>query len=585
MSKRTLLSILLAAALLLVPASAGAATVANTNDAGPGSLRQAIVDAAPGETITIPAGTYTLTSGELAIAKSLTLSGEGPAATVIRSGGAFRVFHLTGVANEVTFTDLAIRDGLAAFATTSEGGGILSEQASLTLRRVLVADNEANPTNPMVLTLGGGLSVVGAAATKVGIFDSTFSGNVANGSGGPGQAGALTEGGGIHANGATVTIANSTFTGNLSDGSGGDDPTAPPNTQNASITAGGGVELRSPLPGTSISNSTFVGNVADSSGGPGSASSIGEGGGLQIRAEGMSSVTLSQITVTGNSIRHSTPSIASGGGARLRTAGPGTVAILSSTFAGNTVPSGGGINQSGGNIAWEKGATIANSVITGGSGTNGANCSQPLAAASLGFNLESSDECGFAAPGDRVNTDPQLGPLQDNGGPTATMLPAPTSPLLDQGSARGLTADQRGLPRTVDFTSLPNAVVAGADGTDIGAVELQPTTTVALGRLTRNRKRGTAALTVSLPALNLGTVTLSGKGLKTQTVALTGPGTELTIPVVTVGKVKKALRKRGKRKVGITVTYAATPALIASATRKATLVRKKPKPKPKKSRK
>lgn len=577
MPKRTLLFIALAAALLLVPASAGAATVANTNDAGPGSLRQAIIDAAPGETITIPTGTYTLTSGELAIAKTLTLSGEGPAATVIRSGGAFRVFHLTGVATDVTFTDLAIRDGLAAFPTISRGGGIFSENASLTLRGVLVANNEANPTTPANVALGGGISVLGASATRVGIFDSTFSGNVANGSGGDEQNGGLSEGGGADINGATTTIVNSTFAANLTDSSGGDKPTAPPNTQNGTIGSGGGINLRSPQPGTIISSSTFSGNVVDSSGGPGSNSSIGEGGGLQIRAEGPYNVTLSQVTVTGNSIRQSTASIASGGGAKLRTAGPGTVSILSSTFVGNTVPTG-GVNQSGGNIAWEKGSTIANSVLVSASAAAGANCSQPLPGASLGTNLENSNECGFTAPGDRVNTDPQLGPLQANGGPTATMLPAPTSPLVDQGSARGLTADQRGLPRTVDFTSLPNPAVAGADGTDIGAVELQPAATVALGKLTRNRKRGTAALTVSLPALNLGTVTLSGNGLKTQTVALTGPGTELTIPVLTVGKVKKALRKRGKRKIGITVTYAATPALVASASRKATLVRKKPKP-------
>ena len=580
MPKRTLLFAALAAALLLAPASAGAATVANTNDAGPGSLRQAIIDAAPGETITIPTGTYTLTSGELAIAKSLTLTGEGPAATVIRSGGAFRVFHLTGVANEVTFTDLAIRDGKAALAALSRGGGIFSEQASLTLRRVLVAGNEANPTTAATVALGGGISVVGMAATRVGIFDSTFSGNIANGAGGDEQNGGLSEGGGADINGALTTIANSTFAGNLTDSSGGDKPTAPPNTQNGTIGAGGAVNLRTPLAGSTISSSTFSGNVVDSSGGPGSVSSIGEGGGLQIRAEGLSNITLNQLTVTGNSIRQSTPSIASGGGAKLRTSGPGTVAILSSTFAGNAVPTD-GPNQAGGNIAWEKGSTIANSVIsggTGGIGGNGANCSATTPVTSLGFNLESLDQCELDGPGDRVNTDPQLGPLQANGGPTATMLPATTSPLVDQGSAKGLTADQRGLPRTVDFVSVANPAVAGADGTDIGAVELQPTATVALGKLTRNRKRGTASLTVSLPALNLGTVTLSGKGLKTRTVALSGPGTEVTIPVVTVGKVKKALRKRGKRKVGITVTYAATPALVASATRKAMLIRKKPKP-------
>ena len=43
------------------PAQAAIAVV-NTNDSGPGSLRQALIEAPPGETIALPAGTYTLTS-------------------------------------------------------------------------------------------------------------------------------------------------------------------------------------------------------------------------------------------------------------------------------------------------------------------------------------------------------------------------------------------------------------------------------------------------------------------------------------------------------------------------------------------
>jgi hypothetical protein len=65
----------------------------------------------------------------------------------------------------------------------------------------------------------------------------------------------------------------------------------------------------------------------------------------------------------------------------------------------------------------------------------------------------------------------QLGQLANNGGPTETMLPAITSPVIDQGkAASGLTTDQRGDARTVDITSIAN--VSGGDATDIGAVEL-----------------------------------------------------------------------------------------------------------------
>lgn len=74
-----------------------------------------------------------------------------------------------------------------------------------------------------------------------------------------------------------------------------------------------------------------------------------------------------------------------------------------------------------------------------------------------------------------------LGPLADNGGPTATQLPPINSPVIDQGIADGVTLDQRGQPRTVDQPGIPNA----ADGTDMGAAELgdltPPTTMITSG--------------------------------------------------------------------------------------------------------
>jgi hypothetical protein len=66
-----------------------------------------------------------------------------------------------------------------------------------------------------------------------------------------------------------------------------------------------------------------------------------------------------------------------------------------------------------------------------------------------------------------LSANPQLGALQNNGGPTPTELPATTSPAIDTGISNGLTTDQRGLPRTVDRDPA-NA----ADGTEIGAVEI-----------------------------------------------------------------------------------------------------------------
>src|SRR5215469_7196140 len=53
-------------------------TVTNTNDSGPGSLRQALADANNGDTINFAVtGTIGLTSGELLVTRSITISGPG----------------------------------------------------------------------------------------------------------------------------------------------------------------------------------------------------------------------------------------------------------------------------------------------------------------------------------------------------------------------------------------------------------------------------------------------------------------------------------------------------------------------------
>jgi hypothetical protein len=76
---------LLGLALLLGALGAARAdtlTVVNLDDSGPGSLRQAIADATPGDTIDFAVtGTITLTSGELVITNDLTISGPGPNGT------------------------------------------------------------------------------------------------------------------------------------------------------------------------------------------------------------------------------------------------------------------------------------------------------------------------------------------------------------------------------------------------------------------------------------------------------------------------------------------------------------------------
>jgi hypothetical protein len=66
---------------------------------------------------------------------------------------------------------------------------------------------------------------------------------------------------------------------------------------------------------------------------------------------------------------------------------------------------------------------------------------------------------------------PLLAPLADNGGPTNTELPLPNSPVINAGRAFGLSVDQRGDKRAVNYPGVKKR--KGGDGTDIGAVELQ----------------------------------------------------------------------------------------------------------------
>ena len=70
-------------------------TVTNTNDTGPGSLRQALADANDGDTINFAVtGTILVTNGELSVEKNVTISGPGLAILAVDANFMSRVFHL-----------------------------------------------------------------------------------------------------------------------------------------------------------------------------------------------------------------------------------------------------------------------------------------------------------------------------------------------------------------------------------------------------------------------------------------------------------------------------------------------------------
>jgi Ca2+-binding RTX toxin-like protein len=90
-----------------------------------------------------------------------------------------------------------------------------------------------------------------------------------------------------------------------------------------------------------------------------------------------------------------------------------------------------------------------------------------------------------AVPGSNITgVDPQLGALGSNGGLTETHALPATSPAVDKGKRENgtETTDQRGagFVRPLDSLSVPNSTAPGADGTDIGAFELQSGSSSAL---------------------------------------------------------------------------------------------------------
>src|SRR5262245_59643710 len=76
--------------------SAATITVSHTKDSGPGSLRRAIQNAAPGDTINFSAtGVITLTGGELLIAKNLSIVGPGSSILAVSGNTSTRVFEIS----------------------------------------------------------------------------------------------------------------------------------------------------------------------------------------------------------------------------------------------------------------------------------------------------------------------------------------------------------------------------------------------------------------------------------------------------------------------------------------------------------
>lgn len=411
---------LLGLVLSLFGLSAGAATftVTNLNDSGPGSLRQVILDAnatADDDTIAFQSGlsgTITLTTGEITISSNLTINGPGANVLAVSGNKNTRIFTISPGAS-VTIERLTLKDG--ATSGGDGGGGIYNAGGILTVSNSTLAGNSAGGGGGGIYNFGGTVTITNCT--------------ISNNSEGSPQSGF--GGGGIANNGGTLTVSNSTLS----------------NNSTLSSYGGGIFNVNDGM--LTVINSTLANNSAQDN-------YTATGGGIANVNRGKATVINS--TLAGNS------ATASGG---IGNDSFSTLTVINSTLAGNSAQTdGGGIGRG---VFGYTPPSLGNTVVTNNTAPTGAQCSEPVL--DNGHNLDSGTTCGFDVnKGSLNNTDPLLGPLADNGGPTLTMTLLPGSPAINAGDNAlipiDVTTDQRGFPRIQDGM------------VDIGAVEISSTTDI-----------------------------------------------------------------------------------------------------------
>lgn len=524
-----------------IPLHAATITVTNTNDGGPGSLRQALAIANDGDTIAFAvAGSIVLTSGELLVNKSVTISGPRGTDVVVNGSANSRVFHIAP-GQRVLITGLTITNGVASGNPPNDfGGGIYNDHAALVLNNCAISNNLAG--------FGGGIYNDGFEGTAtLAISNTAIYHNNATYSGGSIYNDADSSGY------ALLTISSSTVSGNSARAGGGiyndgfdlgDAVLAVKSSKFSGNSAvfGGCIFNESSLSNGSLTldTITFSGNLAQEAGGciyndmldgygiqtlnnsSLSGNSAGTGGG-SIYSDHAISFTVSYCAISGNSAQNWGGGIYNDGSQ----SGSAWMRINSSTLNGNSAGTGGGIfndgeqggdthlrisnstisenmagyggglanngsygfyvsvqissttfgsnsaTQAGGNI-YNVGQTGQDTVIV--TLTNTILKSGPLGGnifddshtvLSLGYNL-GDDDCGgfLIGPGDKADTEPMLGPLQKNGGPTLTHALLAGSPAINAGDPNFTpppSYDQRG----PGFNRVVNGRI------DIGSFEVQ----------------------------------------------------------------------------------------------------------------
>jgi len=355
------------------------------------------------DTISVPAGTYILTLGDLDIGTNLDIIGDGPDATIIDGGGIDRVFYIhSGI---ILLKRLTVQNGKATY-----GGGIYNHGGTLYIEESTIRNN--------VALRGGGIFNKGTLS----ITKSTIESNEA------------VYGGGI-LNSGFLTISESTLTSNsavwdiVGSVNGG---------------YGGGIYAGIDNFGTYISESTLSENDAE------------VGGGIYIK-NGL-------VVITGSTLSGNTA--IDGGGIFIKGEHPNfsTLHISGSTFSENWAIDGGGIL---GTSDWTH-ITLKNTIINS---ARGYDCKLFRGAfiSSLGYNLTHDTSCNLTEPGDQQATNPLLGPLQDNGGPTETHALLAGSLAIDAGNPATPGSVEEGACEATDQRG-----ISRPQGTscDIGAYEV-----------------------------------------------------------------------------------------------------------------
>jgi hypothetical protein len=427
--------------------------------------KAAAVDAAGGGTLVFDCGpdpvTVTLTR-QLTFTRDTVLDGGGK--VTLSGGGTTRILYLDSGYDRATPRLWVQRLTFAAGAsaregddTASGGAAIYRDGGSLTVVDCAFLGNHAPATGQDLA--GGAIYAFGGGDTVV--VGSTFVGNSAS------------DGGAIGSLNGHLTVVNSVLTGNEATGTGGnpgdggcggavyqdggdEDTTLCGVTiqgNRAGAIGGGAFRVSNSHDGTmTLDLSTVDGNAVTAAGG-------GDAGGLYL--EGLA-LTVTRTTISRNSAWY-------GGGLW---ASRGSLQLVDSTVAGNSaVVNGGGLwlarspsgailnctiagNSSTGadtvaGAIFGAGPTLANSIVSGNTAPWSPGCSDPLADG--GGNLEWPEGAGCAAGA--LAADPLLGALGDNGGATATLLPAAPSPARGLAASSCPAVDQRGVARATPCTA------------------------------------------------------------------------------------------------------------------------------------